>query len=91
MTSENSNIGCWYALWGVGTLEWTISSPPPHYNYKDIPVVYQGPHEFNNPAIPEEWGRDFLYQSEKLPGDPTEDERVAMTHTVGPGGEVAQH
>jgi cytochrome c oxidase subunit I+III len=25
--------------WNAGTLEWTISSPPPAYNFADIPVV----------------------------------------------------
>ena len=25
--------------WGAATLEWTISSPPPHYNFEEIPVV----------------------------------------------------
>ena len=25
--------------WGAGTLEWSIPSPPPDYNYAEIPVV----------------------------------------------------
>ncbi len=25
--------------WGAPTLEWTISSPPPHYNYAELPTV----------------------------------------------------
>jgi cytochrome c oxidase subunit 1 len=25
--------------WGGGTLEWTTTSPPPYYNFKDAPVV----------------------------------------------------
>ena len=52
--------------WNVGTLEWTIPSPAPHYNFDEIPVVKCGPHEFGNPALPE--GRDFQYQTEELAG-----------------------
>jgi len=50
--------------WNVGTLEWTISSPPPHHNYTEIPVVRCGPHEFGNPNL--KTGRDFQYQTEEL-------------------------
>ena len=50
--------------WGVGTLEWTIPSPAPHFNFKEIPLVQCGPHEFGNPNLKE--GRDFQYQTEKL-------------------------
>jgi cytochrome c oxidase subunit 1 len=50
--------------WKVGTLEWTIPSPAPHYNFKEIPVVKCGPHEFGNPNLPD--GRDFQYQTEEL-------------------------
>jgi cytochrome c oxidase subunit I len=50
--------------WNVGTLEWTIPSPAPHYNFKEIPVVKCGPHEMGNPNLPE--GRDFQYQTEEL-------------------------
>ncbi len=50
--------------WEVGTLEWSIPSPPPHHNYDTIPVVRHGPHEFNNPKVK---GKDWLGQSEELP------------------------
>lgn len=49
--------------WEVGTLEWTIPSPAPHYNFKDVPVVRCGPHEFGNPNLV---GKDFQYQTEEL-------------------------
>ena len=49
--------------WNVGTLEWTIPSPAPHYNFKDIPVVKCGPHEIGNPNLV---GRDFQYQTEEV-------------------------
>jgi len=53
--------------WEVGTLEWTIPSPPPHHNYDTIPVVVNGPHEFNNPAVKD---KDWLAQDEPLPEGP---------------------
>lgn len=49
--------------WQVGTLEWTIPSPAPHYNFKEIPVVKCGPHELGNPLLK---GKDFQYQTEEL-------------------------
>jgi cytochrome c oxidase subunit 1 len=50
--------------WEVGTLEWQIPSPAPHYNFLDIPHVKCGPHEFGNPNLKD--GRDFQYQTEEL-------------------------
>ncbi len=50
--------------WNVGTLEWTIDSPAPYYNFKEIPVVKCGPHELGNPNLTS--GRDFQYQTEEL-------------------------
>jgi cytochrome c oxidase subunit 1 len=50
--------------WEVGTLEWTIPSPAPHYNFKEIPHVKCGPHELGNPNLPD--GKDFQYQTEEL-------------------------
>lgn len=34
--------------WGSKTLEWTTSSPPPHENFKETPVVTGGPYEFGS-------------------------------------------
>jgi len=31
--------------WGSRTLEWTISSPPPYYNFKTPPLVTRGPYD----------------------------------------------
>lgn len=50
--------------WEVGTLEWQIPSPAPHYNFDVIPVVKCGPHELGNPNLKN--GRDFQYQTEEL-------------------------
>jgi len=55
--------------WEVGTLEWTIPSPPPHHNYDKIPLVVTGPHEFNNPAVLKATGRDWIAQDVPIPGD----------------------
>ncbi len=49
--------------WEVGTLEWTIPSPAPHYNFDTIPVVKCGPHELGNPNLKD---KDFQYQTEEL-------------------------
>ena len=35
--------------WGARTLEWTISSPPPYYNFKKIPTVLDRPYDFAEP------------------------------------------
>ena len=49
--------------WHANTLEWTISSPPPHYNYARIPTVYHAPYEYSVPGVEE----DYLPQTEPLP------------------------
>ncbi len=46
--------------WEVGTLEWTLPSPPPYHNYDVIPVVECGPHELGRKE------KDFYYQTEKI-------------------------
>jgi cytochrome c oxidase subunit I len=53
--------------WQVGTLEWTVSSPPPHYNFEQIPTVRRGPHELSDPRIDALLGRDWVNQAEILP------------------------
>ena len=35
--------------WGARTLEWMIPSPPPYYNFDDIPVVLSGPYDYGKP------------------------------------------
>jgi len=31
--------------WGASTLEWKTASPPPYYNFRETPVVTQGPYD----------------------------------------------
>jgi cytochrome c oxidase subunit I len=46
--------------WEATTLEWTISTPPPHDNFAGkIPTVYRGAYEFSVPNAK----RDFIMQS----------------------------
>jgi cytochrome c oxidase subunit 1 len=35
--------------WHARTLEWTIPSPPPYYNFKSIPAVLKNPYDFGEP------------------------------------------
>ena len=53
--------------WEVGTLEWTVLSPPPPHNFDVIPRIFVGPHELGHPRVKEKLGRDFLAQTEELP------------------------
>lgn len=50
--------------WQVGTLEWTLPSPPKPHNFDEIPEVKCGPHELGNPKLSGD--RDFQYQTEEL-------------------------
>jgi len=36
--------------WLSNTLEWTVSSPPPHGNFAELPTVYRGPYEYGLPG-----------------------------------------
>ncbi|HEY0713792.1 MAG TPA: cbb3-type cytochrome c oxidase subunit I [Polyangia bacterium] len=54
--------------WQVGTLEWTLPSPPAFHNFDRIPVVHHGPHELSNPDVQRALGRDWIAQDEALPG-----------------------
>jgi cytochrome c oxidase subunit 1 len=46
--------------WQANTLEWTVTSPPPHGNFSTPPVVYRGPYEYSVP----QWETDFLPQNQ---------------------------
>lgn len=49
--------------WHATTLEWTVSTPVPHHNFENIPVVYHGPSEYSRPELE---SKDWLAQSEIL-------------------------
>ncbi|NCN39836.1 cytochrome-c oxidase [bacterium] len=63
--SRHHGVKCGSNPWEIGTLEWTIPSPAPYYNFKEIPVVHNGPHELSNPKTP---GRLFIPQDEYVEG-----------------------
>jgi cytochrome c oxidase subunit 1 len=47
--------------WNATSLEWTVSSPPPHDNFNGIhPVVNNGPYEYSVPGA----ARDFIMQTD---------------------------
>ncbi len=49
--------------WNANSLEWTIESPPPHYNFATLPHVYHAAYEFSLPNA----DKDFLPQTEPRP------------------------
>jgi cytochrome c oxidase subunit 1 len=55
--------------WQVGTLEWTVPSPPPHHNFDRIPTVVRGPHELGGPEARAR-GKDWLGQAEAIEESP---------------------
>jgi cytochrome c oxidase subunit 1 len=46
--------------WHANTLEWATSSPPPHGNFAEQPVVYRGPYRYSSPHAD---GEDWLPQN----------------------------
>ncbi len=53
--------------WDAPSLEWTTSSPPPHENFTEEPVVVNGPHELGNPEVVKALGKDWIGQDEVMP------------------------
>lgn len=41
--------------WKANTVEWTAPTPPPHGNFKVVPIVHHGPYEYSAPGIDEDW------------------------------------
>jgi cytochrome c oxidase subunit 1 len=41
--------------WRANTLEWATSSPPPHGNFVEAPVVHRDPYEYSVPGAVEDW------------------------------------
>jgi len=73
--------------WHVGTLEWTAPSPPPPHNFDSVPVVVRGPHEFSNPLVLRQLGRDWISQIEEMPEAQDAPDNAAATEPLakGPG------
>lgn len=51
MRGENAAANPWQA----NTLEWTTDSPPPHENFRTMPIVYRDPYEYSVPGAPSDW------------------------------------
>jgi cytochrome c oxidase subunit 1 len=47
--------------WEATTLEWATSSPPPHDNFPEAPVVCRGPYDYSLPGA----SADFSLQNER--------------------------
>ena len=41
--------------WHANTLEWATDSPPPHENFRTMPIVYRDPYEYSVPGAPADW------------------------------------
>lgn len=46
--------------WKANTLEWTVSSPPPHGNFEELPTIYRGPYEYSVPGREEDYWPQHL-------------------------------
>ena len=63
--------------WDARTLEWSISSPPPHYNFAEIPTVH---------ALDEHWHRKYTEDEEGRPVRTSNEEEGGQAGD-GPAGE----
>jgi cytochrome c oxidase subunit 1 len=63
--------------WAVGTLEWSVASPPPVHNFDALPVVVRGPHELSNPELERRLGRDWVGQAEVVADEEPDAVRTA--------------
>ena len=53
--------------WKATTLEWSAPSPPPHGNFREIPRVYRGPHEYSVPGAPEDFTPQWEPEGAEVP------------------------
>ena len=74
--------------WDARTLEWSISSPPPHYNFADIPVVH---------SLDDYWHRKYQEDDEGRPVRVVSGAANGESHGEAPaavadhGGEAGGH
>jgi cytochrome c oxidase subunit 1 len=40
--------------WGATGLEWTVPSPPPPYNFETVPIVTEGPYQYDHDEVDHE-------------------------------------
>ncbi|MEK6229932.1 MAG: cbb3-type cytochrome c oxidase subunit I, partial [Actinomycetota bacterium] len=58
--------------WRAHSIEWQVSSPPPVFNFDEIPTVVGGPYEYGVPgAVHAVWGDDKAPSKTKVSPDAT--------------------
>jgi cytochrome c oxidase subunit 1 len=55
--------------WEATTLEWVACTSPPWYaNFRELPTVYHGPHEYNVPGLEQDWLPQTVSYSDAMNG-----------------------
>jgi cytochrome c oxidase subunit 1 len=74
--------------WDARTLEWTIPSPPPEYNFKDVPIVLARDDFWHQKYTEDENGRAVL-RERALPADAKVSPQAEATDEVEHSTDVA--
>jgi cytochrome c oxidase subunit 1 len=54
--------------WHATTLEWTVSSPPPHDNFAGrSPTIYRGAYEYSVPGAPQDYSPQHVPEGVSAP------------------------